>query len=199
MEYFYETLRKRADARLGAKVPASGPLHGDPSRFRREFEAAMDDDFNTPGGLAALSGLFAAMNELLDKPPVQDKAMVARTLHALREDVRALSPALGLFEDVPDAWLLRRRDRAVAERGIDVAQVQSLLEARTEARKSKDFARADVLRAELGALGVKMTDTAAGTAWKVTTVAAADAWARHAHAAPPLACVPDRMRSPRRG
>jgi cysteinyl-tRNA synthetase len=175
MEYFYETLR-RVDARLGAKLPAPGPLHEDPARFRREFEAAMDDDFNSPGGLGALSGLFAAMNELLDKPPVQDKAQVMRTLHALREDVRALSGALGLFEDAPDAWLLRRRDRAVAERGIDVAQVQALLDARTEARKSKDFARADALRGELGALGVEIMDTAAGTSWKVTpAVSPADA------------------------
>jgi cysteinyl-tRNA synthetase len=78
MEYFYETLA-RVDARLAtAKEPGPGAHLDDPHRFRTAFEAAMDDDFNTSGALAALSGLFTALNELLDRPPVKDKAQVAQ-------------------------------------------------------------------------------------------------------------------------
>jgi cysteinyl-tRNA synthetase len=90
MEYFYETLQ-RVDERLGNREVKPGPVHGDPEAHRRAFEQSMDDDFNTAAALAALSGLFGQMNEYLDKPPVADRAMVARTLAALR----AVVPTLG--------------------------------------------------------------------------------------------------------
>ncbi len=166
MEYFYETLRK-VDERVGGKDFGKGPLHGEPERFLKEFESAMDDDFNFAGALGALSGLFALMNELVDKPPVKDKALVGRTLVALREDVRKVGGVLGLFEDDPGPWLLRRRDRAVRERGIDVAEVERLIGARDEARKAKNFGEADRLRGELKAKGVEIMDTPGGTTWKV--------------------------------
>ncbi len=167
LEYFYETLR-RVDERVGGREFAAGPLHGEPEQHLRAFEEAMDDDFNVPGALAAVSSSFAAMNELLDKPPVKDKPMVGRTLQALRADVRKIASVLGVLESDPAAWLLRRRDRLVAQRGIDPAQVESLIEQRNEARKAKDFARADELRGKMKELGVEIMDTPAGTQWKVT-------------------------------
>ena len=166
MEYFYETLRK-VDERVTGKDFGQGPLHGEPGRFRLEFEAAMDDDFNTAGAIGSLSGLFNLMNELCDKPPVKDKALVGRTLQALRADVSRISGALGLFEDAPADWLLRRRERAVRERGIDVGEVERLIAARVQARAGKDFTEADRVRAALKALGVEIMDTPAGTTWKV--------------------------------
>lgn len=169
MEYFYETLRK-VDERVGGKDFGKGAPYGEPGRFLAEFESAMDDDFNTAGALGALSGLFAMMNELMDKPPVKDKAQVGRTLQVLREDVRKVSGVMGLFEDDAAQWLLRRRERAVQERGIDVAKVEQLIQARTDARKAKNFAEADRVRDELKGLGVEIMDTPGGTAWKVAAL-----------------------------
>ncbi|XXF75859.1 cysteine--tRNA ligase [Myxococcaceae bacterium GXIMD 01537] len=166
MEYFYETLRK-VDERLAGKDFGAGSVHGEPGRFLQEFEAAMDDDFNFAGAVGALSGLFAQLNELTDKPPVKDKALVGRTLRALRDIVQKVSGVLGLFEDDPGQWLLRRRERAVKERGIDAAEVERLVQARTDARKAKDFAEGDRLRAELKARGIDIMDTPGGTVWKV--------------------------------
>ena len=166
MEYFYETLRK-VDERVGGKDFGAGPVHGEPGRHLAAFMAALADDFNYASGMADVSALYTELNELADKPPVKDKALVGRTLQALREDVRKVASVLGLFEDPPAAWLLRRRDRAVREKGIDVAKVEGLLEARRAARAAKDYAASDRLRDELKALGVEIMDTAAGTGWKV--------------------------------
>jgi cysteinyl-tRNA synthetase len=149
-------------------------LHGDPDKYLRDFEAQMDDDFNGAGAMAVLSAVFAALNELCDKPPVKDKAVVLRTLKALRERVGKLATVFGLFEDEPSAYLLRRRGRAVKERSIDEASVERLILERQKARAEKNFAEADRLRADLLKLGVEIMDTPAGTTWKVTHVARGD-------------------------
>jgi cysteinyl-tRNA synthetase len=166
VEYFYETLQ-RVDERIGGREVKPGPLHGDPEAHLRAFEASMDDDFNTPGALAALSGLFGEMNELLDHPPAPDRAMVMRTLAALRAQVPAMGAVLGILGSLPAAWLDRRRDRLVRQRGLDREHIESMLAERAAARKAKDFTRSDAVRDELLCLGVELRDGPAGTLWKI--------------------------------
>jgi cysteinyl-tRNA synthetase len=81
--------------------------------------------------------------------------------------VDAIGKVLGLFQQDPKAFLLRRREKKAKARGIDAALVEQRIVDRTTARKSKDFAAADRIRDELKALGVEIMDTAAGTSWKV--------------------------------
>jgi cysteinyl-tRNA synthetase len=156
MEYFYETLR-RANERPEAGGSAD-------SKFLPLIEQEMDEDFNFAGALGHLSGLFAEMNTHLDS---KDKAKANAALTGLKASVKKIASVLGLFEDDPAQWLLRRRDRAVKQRGIDVAKVDELIAARNEARKAKDFKKADEVRAQLKAMGVEIMDTPAGTTWKV--------------------------------
>jgi len=152
MEYFYETLRS-------AKTRPEVPGTPDTTHLPR-IEQAMDDDFNFTGALGHLSELFTEMNAHI-------KAKRDAPLTGLKESVKKISTVLGLFEDDPEQWLLRRRDRAVKQRGIDVAKVETLIAGRNDARKAKDFKRGDELRAELKAMGVEIMDTPAGTTWKV--------------------------------
>ena len=168
MEYFYETLQK-VDEKIAGTGFGSGPMHGHPAAFLAEFEEAMDDDFNCPGAIAVLSGLFAAMNALIDKPPTTDKAVIGRTLAALREVVGKISSVIGIFERPPAKWLLERRDRAVRLKGIDLAKVEALIKERSLARARKDFKEADRLRVELKALGIELTDKPLQTTWKVAS------------------------------
>jgi cysteinyl-tRNA synthetase len=168
MEYFYEAL-DRVDERIADRDFGEGELYQDPDKYIREFEACMDDDFNVAGATSVLAGIFSAVNALLDKPPVRDRAVVGRTLKNLRQQLRKISSVTGLFEDEPRAWLLRRRERAVRQRGIDVAKVEALIADRTQARCQKDFQRADRIRNELKALGVELMDRPNGTSWKVAT------------------------------
>ncbi len=167
MEYFYETLRK-----VDAKIPpgtefVQGPFLGEPGRYLAEFQAAMDDDFNCAGALAPLSGLFAQLNELVEKPPSKDKMLVGRTVLELRELVRRISKVLGLFEDQPSSWLTRRRDRAVRQRGLDLSKIEQLIIERNQARAAKDWKQSDRARDELKGLGVEIMDGPEGTSWKV--------------------------------
>lgn len=168
LEYFYETLRK-VDERLAGQVWPEGPVHGTPARFLEQFHAEMSDDFNFAGALGVLSGLFNELNLLTDKPPIKDKAVVGRTLQALRAIVSTAAGVLGVLEDEPAAWLARRRDRQVVALGIDAQRVESRIAQRNEARARRDFAEADRVRAELKAMGVEIMDTPQGTSWKVAS------------------------------
>jgi cysteinyl-tRNA synthetase len=167
MGYFYETLKK-VDERIAGKDFGTGALHGDPQRFLAEFDEHVSDDFNFPGGLGALAGLFSELNLLTDpKSPVKDKAVVGRTLVALREVARKIAGALGLFETEPGEWLLRHRDRLVVARGIDAKKVQEMVAARDAARAAKNYLESDRIRAEAKAMGVELMDSPAGTTWKI--------------------------------
>jgi cysteinyl-tRNA synthetase len=167
--YVYETLAK-ADERV-----ARGPEGGEGALYQPQiveriwpaFVEAMEDDFNAAQGLAALSDAFPLMNELAEKPKIKDAAQVVRTLRRLRADVGRAAAVLGVFEKDPVAWLAAHRTRAAAKRGIDPAWVHERIEARTRARKEKDFAAADGIRGELLARGVEIMDGPRGTTWRV--------------------------------
>ena len=107
------------------------------------FQARMDDDMDTPGALAGIFELVSAAHSAAD---AEDEARGLR----LARTVAVLAAALGLAVRGGAAEVDEAAAKLVAERD--------------EARKNKDFARADALRDELVALGWTVEDTAAGTA-----------------------------------
>jgi cysteinyl-tRNA synthetase len=107
------------------------------------FRARMDDDLDTPGALAEIFDLVTAAHSAADAGDAEEGRRLART-------VAVLSGALGL----PLRGESGEVDEAAAR----------LVAARDEARRAKDFARADALRDELTALGWTVEDTPSGTA-----------------------------------
>jgi cysteinyl-tRNA synthetase len=162
--YLYETLEK-AD-RLAAGAEPDGRAEGPMAGLAERGAQAMDDDFNTAAVLGILADAFTAANALADrkgKKTAADRAALAR----FAAEARELSRTLGILQRPPAAALLAVRARASARRGIDPAQVERKIAERAEARKAKDFARSDSIRAELLAIGVSLRDDAQGTTWTV--------------------------------
>ncbi|MEI8304864.1 MAG: cysteine--tRNA ligase [Burkholderiales bacterium] len=118
------------------------------------FREAMDDDFNTPEAMAALFDLAAELNRTRSA--------------ALEVQLRALAGVLGLLQrplaEVRRGGLQGRA--AAAQAGLDDAAIQARIVARAQAKKARDFATADGIRAELLQQGVVLEDTAAGTTWR---------------------------------
>ncbi len=127
--------------------PQAGPIDwSDPMAAR--FEAAMDDDFNTPEACAVL---FELVNE------------VNRDRSAARAGLlQGLAGLLGLLGRAPEAFLQGSTDAA----GLTDAQIEERIAARAAAKKARDFATADRVREELAAQGVLLEDSAAGTTWR---------------------------------
>jgi len=123
------------------------------SAHAKQFHAAMSDDFNTPEALAALFDLAREINR---------RREAGEPAAGLGAQLREMAAPLGLLGSDPDAFL-----RGGAEEdGLAAGEIERLIEERAEARKARDFARADGIRDELAGAGVVLEDTAGGTLWR---------------------------------
>ena len=150
------------------KPAGDGPVAPEAERWLGELQAALDDDFNSAGALAAWNEALALANRVLDGKLDAPKDVRRRTLERLARDLAVAAAELGLGEAEPRAWLEAHRARRCALLAIDLAEVESLIAKRNAARKAKDFATADALRAELAKRSIEIMDTPAGTRWRVS-------------------------------
>ncbi|MDW8091095.1 MAG: cysteine--tRNA ligase [Meiothermus sp.] len=140
---------------LPAAPPGVHPgLESALDRLEAEFTEALNDDLNTPQAIAAFFGFVTELNKaLLERPGRDSLARAEQAFAVLGEGVLGLFPPRVLEQQVGGALL----------QGL----VQLLLEVREEARRSRNFAQADHIRARLAELGVVVEDTREGPKWKV--------------------------------
>jgi len=153
-------LKDEADKIASKGTPRPGPDHGlfdDAAAHRNRFQAAMDDDFNTPQALGALFDLARVLYAGRDQV-AQGAAGAGAFLMGVSELV-ILARVLGLLEQ-------ERRSGPAIDAQLK-ARIDSLVYLRQEARKRRDFGEADRLRDELVAMGVTLEDTRDGTTWKL--------------------------------
>lgn len=114
--------------------------------YADKFDQAMDDDFNTADALAAIFELVKFANTLGEES--HSKAF----WNALGEEIKTLADICGLTVET--------KQELLAE------DIEALIQERQDARKAKNFARADEIRNELLEKGIVLEDTREGVKWK---------------------------------
>ena len=114
--------------------------------FRRKFEAAMDDDFNTADAISAVFELVKYANSNVNEEST------LRFVREVRKEIEELCDVLGLITEKQEELLDEEIEALIAERQL--------------ARKEKNFARADEIREELLEKGIQLLDTRQGVTWK---------------------------------
>lgn len=115
-------------------------------KFTTQFEKAMDDDFNTADAITAIFDFVKFLNTNTDEN--SSKAY----LTGLHDSLWRLADVLGLILD---------RE----EENLD-DEIEELIQERQDARKNKDFAKADEIRDKLLSMGIVLEDTREGVKWK---------------------------------
>ena len=113
-------------------------------KYRQEFIQAMDDDLNTADAISAVFELVTAINTAVKDGASREFAQ--KSLDTLME----LANVLGLLQ------------QEFEEEVVIDDELQALIDERQEARKAKNFARADEIRDELKARGLIIKDTPQG-------------------------------------
>jgi cysteinyl-tRNA synthetase len=121
----------------------------------QRFNAAMDDDFNTPDAIAVLFDLASELNRKFDA----DELDAVRALAKVMQDLAGI---LGFLERDPADFL-----QSGSPGELDVSAIEQQIAARVAAKQAKAFEKADAIRAELLKQGVVLEDKPGGiTEWR---------------------------------
>jgi cysteinyl-tRNA synthetase len=138
LDRLYGALRRAAAIPPSTETPSAA------------FLAALRDDLNTPAAMAELFGLASRLET--SAPPEKARA---------KGELLASAGLIGVLGADPEQWFQGGVDEALK------ARIDGLVAARGEARRAKDWGKADQIRSELAALDVEVMDGPAGATWRL--------------------------------
>ena len=142
----FSDARKAAGETAGEMTDEEQKLYQASEAYQKKFESAMEDDCNTAD---AVSAVFELVKFINTNASADNSSQFLQKLH---DRLALLCGVLGIVTEKEEEML--------------DSLIEQLIQERQEARKQKDFARADQIRDELAAKGIVLKDTREGVAWK---------------------------------
>jgi len=154
LDAFYTLFVILSERGLLPEMDAAAPQGPTGAGDAHPFDAAMEDDFNTPRAIAALQTLRAEINGRIAR---ESPDAIRRDARALRE----MGRVLGLFHVAPTRWSHQPWERGVGT--LSDAEIEAAITARNAARRNAQWAEADAIRLRLAKAGVNIEDRPDGT------------------------------------
>ena len=147
---------------VGANRPVSqtGPLW-------EKFYKAMNDDFNSAKGMACIFEAVKNGNKVLDSAPKKIDETILQALSLDHNDIKAAGNILGVFLMTPKAYFDAKKTKALSGSAISSTKIEAMIELRNQARKEKDFQKADEIRDQLLKEKIVLKDGPQGTTWDI--------------------------------
>ena len=130
-----------------------------------KFVENMDEDFNTTASIANLYNIFKYANNIMKTSKDKTKEDIANILRKILKNVHEVYSVLGLFDQNPDEYITKLKNKYLKELNIDEENIKQEIEKRAKAKQNKDFEKADKIRNALEAKGIILKDSKEGTSW----------------------------------
>jgi cysteinyl-tRNA synthetase len=157
-------LLNRIDEHFGSTKSKPKDVFGD---YWKRFCEAMDDDFNTAKGIGILFEAVRSLNRLLDENENAVSLAAENRIESDRKDIIRIGNILGMLTASSKTYFDNKRSQALAKKSIDSALIEKMVNERNEARKSKNWEKADQIRKELADMNIILEDRPDGTVWKI--------------------------------
>jgi cysteinyl-tRNA synthetase len=131
-----------------------------------QFCKAMDDDFNTAQGIGILFSTVRDLNRLLDNKDGNFTDQEKEEIMTSYADILRIGNILGILSLSPGQYFQEKRQKYVKKHFVDPEKIEQMILERTEARKVKNWAKADEIRAQLEDMNIILEDRPDGTIWK---------------------------------
>ena len=128
-----------------------------------KFVENMDEDFNTTA--SNLYNIFKYANNIMKTSKDKTKEDIANILRKILKNVHEVYSVLGLFDQNPDEYITKLKNKYLKELNIDEENIKQEIEKRAKAKQNKDFEKADKIRNDLEAKGIILKDSKEGTLW----------------------------------
>ncbi|MDD5244750.1 MAG: class I tRNA ligase family protein, partial [Syntrophorhabdaceae bacterium] len=149
------------------KMNDVSPLpYSDADVLEKEFYEAMDDDCNTALALANVFELSRMVNKMVDE---EDESSIPHIAY-VNNLFLSLANQLGLLNNDLDTFESQEKMRHLTREGLQLSSLEKTIEERTEARKNKDYQKADEIRKMLLEKGIILLDSQKGTEWRVKNI-----------------------------
>ncbi|MEN8139752.1 MAG: cysteine--tRNA ligase [Thermodesulfobacteriota bacterium] len=136
-------------------------------KLKNRFSAAMDNDFNTAQALGHIFDAVKSVNKITQHLPPSPAAADLELVRQGAADIQELMDLLGLITADPQAHMEAKQERLLADLTIKPAEIDELLKERNEARRQKDWQRADEIRDQLAGHSIEIMDSGETSSWQV--------------------------------
>ena len=133
--------------------------------LEEKVDVAMADDFNTAKSLGHIFDAIRGVNRILEEARRKPSALYKEILKDSSRQILQAAKIFGILTEDPGAYIEKRNLAALESSGLSLKELETLIEERNNARKEKNWERADEIRDSLAQKGILLKDTPTGTKW----------------------------------